>query len=213
MGLILLDATVIAGFLDADDPLHEVTVTRLKELLGTHQLVASVLSWGNVIDGVCLAHHPQEHIEGFFDAFVKLLPLDSQMATSAARLARKHRSLSMPDALILGTADVEPEIETLLGTDPTWLKITGLRCKVELLQARASTRRGGRGPERAQERDAGLNVVQARAGCGPKRTEPQEDHRRSGRAFPGAYPTSVARQSTEPARTTHSQACPVTAAI
>ena len=135
MGLILLDATVIAGFLDADDPLHEVTVTRFKEALGTHQLVASVLSWGNVIEGVYLGHHPQEQVEGFFDAFVDLLEIDMPVAVSAAKLARKHKSLSMPDALVLGTADIEPKIETVLGTDPAWAKITDLRCKVELLEA------------------------------------------------------------------------------
>jgi hypothetical protein len=142
VGLILLDATVIAGFLDADDPLHEVTVTRLKEVLGPHQLVASVLSWGNVMEGIHLGHHPQEQVEGFFDAFVDLLEIDMPVAVSAARLARKHRWLSMPDALVLGTADIEPEIDTVLGTDPAWLKITGLRCRVELLKVRA---RGGAG--------------------------------------------------------------------
>jgi predicted nucleic acid-binding protein len=134
VGLILLDATVIAGFLDAEDPLHELTVARLKEILGAHQLAASVLGYGEVMAGVYQGHHPHEHVKDFFDAFVKLLPVESRMATSAARLARKHRSLSMPDALILGTADVEPEIETVLGTDPAWAKITGLRCQVELLK-------------------------------------------------------------------------------
>jgi predicted nucleic acid-binding protein len=141
MGLILLDSPLIAGFLDADDSLHEVTVARLKELLGTHQLVASVLSYGEVMDGICLAHHPQEQVEGFFDAFVKdLLPVDMRVAGSAARLARKHRSLPMPDALILGTAQVHPEIETILCADPTWPKITGLRPNVELLKARPQVR-------------------------------------------------------------------------
>jgi predicted nucleic acid-binding protein len=135
VGLILLDATVIAGFLDADDPLHEVTVTRFKEALSTHQLVASVLSWGNVMEGIQLGHHPREHVEGFFDAFVDLLEIDMPVAVSAARLASKHRSLSMPDALILGTADTVPKIDTILGTNPAWSKITGLRCKVELLKA------------------------------------------------------------------------------
>jgi len=135
VGLILLDSTVIAGFLDADDPLHEVTVARLKEALGSHQLVTSVLGYGEVMAGVYQGHHPQEHVEGFFDAFVDVLPVDNHVATSAARLARKHRSLSMPDALILGTADIEPEIETILATNPTWSEITGLRCKVELLEA------------------------------------------------------------------------------
>jgi PIN domain nuclease of toxin-antitoxin system len=135
VGLILLDSTVIAGFLDADDPLHEVIVARLKEVLGPHQLVASVFSYGEVMAGVYQGHHPQEQVKDFFDTFVNLLSIDNDVATSAARLARKHRSLSMPDALVLGTADIEPEIDTIFGTNPAWAKITGLRCKVELLRA------------------------------------------------------------------------------
>jgi predicted nucleic acid-binding protein len=135
VGLILLDSTVIASFLDADDALHQVTVARLKEILSSHQLVASVLSYGEVMAGVYQGHHPPEQVKDFFDTFVNLLSIDNDVATSAARLARKHRSLSMPDALVLGTADVEPEIETILATNPTWSKITGLRCKVELLEA------------------------------------------------------------------------------
>jgi hypothetical protein len=38
VGLILLDSTVIVGFLDADDALHEATVARLKKIVGTHPL-------------------------------------------------------------------------------------------------------------------------------------------------------------------------------
>jgi PIN domain nuclease of toxin-antitoxin system len=135
VGLILLDSTVIASFLDADDALHQVTVARLKEILSSHQLVASVLSYGEVMASVYQGHHPPEQVKDFFDTFVNLLSIDNDVATSAARLARKHRSLSMPDALVLGTADIEPEIETVLGTNPAWSKITGLRCKVELLEA------------------------------------------------------------------------------
>ena len=41
VGLILLDSTVIVGFLDADDALHGVSVVRLREVVGSHPLVAS----------------------------------------------------------------------------------------------------------------------------------------------------------------------------
>jgi hypothetical protein len=40
----------------------------------------------------------------------------------------------MPDALILATADLQPEIETVLCADGDWAKIKGLSCKVELLK-------------------------------------------------------------------------------
>jgi hypothetical protein len=52
VGLILLDSTVIVGFLDADDALHEVTVAGIKEIVGSHPLVASVISYAEVMTGV-----------------------------------------------------------------------------------------------------------------------------------------------------------------
>jgi len=112
--LILLDSTVIVGFLDADDALHDVTVARFKEIVGSHPLAASVISYAEVMTGVSLGHHPKEGVEGFFEAFVKdLLPVDRSVAARAAMLRGKRKSLSMPDALILASADLDADIETV----------------------------------------------------------------------------------------------------
>lgn len=135
MGLILLDSTVIVGFLDADDALHEITVARFKEIVGSHPLVASVISYAEVMTGVSLGHHPRKRVDGFFDTFVKdLLPVDRPVAARAAMLRGKRKSLPMPDALILATADLQPEIETVLCADQDWPKVKGFSCRVELLK-------------------------------------------------------------------------------
>ena len=85
--------------------------------------------------GVSLGHHPEENVDGFFDAFVKeLLPVDMPVAARAATLRGKRRSLSMPDALILATADLHAEIGTVICADGDWPKVNGLDCKVELLR-------------------------------------------------------------------------------
>jgi predicted nucleic acid-binding protein len=134
--LILLDSTVIVGVLDTDDALHEVTVARFKEVVGSHLLVASVISYAEVMTGVSLGHHPRERVEGFFDTFVKdLLPVDKSVAARGARLRAERKALSMPDALILATADLNEEIETALCADKEWSKIKGLSCQIELLRA------------------------------------------------------------------------------
>lgn len=136
MGLILLDSTVIVGFLDADDALHEAAVARFKEIVGSHPLIASVISYAEVMTGVSLGHHPQQHVDGFFDVLVKdLLPVDRPIAARAAALRGKRKSLPMPDALILATADLQPEVETVLCADGDWPKIKGLSCRIELLKA------------------------------------------------------------------------------
>jgi predicted nucleic acid-binding protein len=138
VGLILLDSTVIVGFLDADDALHKVTVARFREIVGSHPLVASVISYAEVMTGVSLGHHPKKHVDGFFDTFVKdLLPIEKPVAARAATLRGRRKSLPMPDALILATADIHPEIETILCADGDWPKVKGLSCQIELLKVDA----------------------------------------------------------------------------
>ncbi|HYM65699.1 MAG TPA: hypothetical protein VEW68_00250, partial [Patescibacteria group bacterium] len=50
----------------------------------------------------------------------------------------KHTSLRMPDALILATADLHEDIDTVLCADGAWPKVKGLSCRVELLKPTAS---------------------------------------------------------------------------
>jgi predicted nucleic acid-binding protein len=135
VGLILLDSTTIVGFLDADDALHEVAVARLREIIGSHPLAASVISYAELMTGVSLGHHSHERVDRFFDALVKdLLPVDRKVAARAATLRGKRISLRMPDALILATADIHEDIGTIVCADDDWPKVRGLNCKVELLK-------------------------------------------------------------------------------
>jgi predicted nucleic acid-binding protein len=133
VGLILLDSTVIVGFLDADDALHEATVARFREIVPTHPLVASAITYAEVTTGVALGHHPPETVDGFFQALVReILPADTPVAARAGALRGRHPSLRMPDALILATADINPDIEAVLCGDRDWAKVKGLDCRVEL---------------------------------------------------------------------------------
>jgi predicted nucleic acid-binding protein len=139
--LILLDSTVIVGFLDADDALHEVAVTKLREIVGSNPLAASVISYAELMTGVSLGHHDQEHVDRFFDALIKdLLPVDRKVAARAATLRGKRISLRMPDALILATADLHEDIDTIVCADDDWPKVKGLSCEVELLKAASRSR-------------------------------------------------------------------------
>jgi predicted nucleic acid-binding protein len=136
VGLILLDSTIIVGFLDADDALHEIAVTRLREIVGSYPLAASVISYAELMTGVSLGHHSHERVDRFFDALVKdLLPVDRKVAARAATLRGKRISLGMPDALILATADLHEDIDTIVCADDDWPKVKGLSCKVELLKS------------------------------------------------------------------------------
>jgi predicted nucleic acid-binding protein len=135
VGLILLDSTVIVGFLDRDDALHEVAVAKLKEVIGSESLLASTVSYAEVMTGVARGHHPERQVQRFFDVVVgDLLAVDRQVAARAAVLRGKRVSLRMPDALILATADVHDEVDTVLCADAEWPKVKGLSCRVELLK-------------------------------------------------------------------------------
>ncbi|HEV2998113.1 MAG TPA: PIN domain-containing protein [Solirubrobacteraceae bacterium] len=141
MGLILLDSTVVVGFLDADDAFHEASVAKLKEVISAHHLAASVVSYAEVMTGVTLGHHPKAHVDGFFEAFIaSLLPVDRTIAARGAELRGRRRSLPMPDALILATADLNVDVETVICADGDWPKVAGLNCRVELLKVGAPNR-------------------------------------------------------------------------
>lgn len=133
--MILLDSTVIVGFLDADDALHSATVGIFRALVRSSSLAASAISYAEVMTGAALGHHAGDAVDGFFDAFIKdLLPVDRPVAARAAGLRGRRSSLAMPDALILATADLHPQIDAVVCADAQWPKVKGLSCAVELLR-------------------------------------------------------------------------------
>ncbi|HEY7829296.1 MAG TPA: PIN domain-containing protein [Solirubrobacteraceae bacterium] len=135
MALILLDTTAIVGFLDRDDALHEVTVTALKAAGAKSSFAASAVSYAEIMTGVALGQHQQDVVDGFFADLVReLLPVDRAVAARAGVLRGRRRSLRMPDALILASADLHEDVETVLCADGDWPKVQGLSCRVELLR-------------------------------------------------------------------------------
>jgi predicted nucleic acid-binding protein len=133
--LILLDTTAIVGFLDRDDALHEAAVSGLRGAGADNAFAASAVSYAEVMTGVALGHHPRELVEGFFtDLIRELLPVDRAVAARAGALRGSRRSLRMPDALILATADLHEEVERVICADGDWPKVEGLRCGIELLR-------------------------------------------------------------------------------
>ncbi len=138
MGLIHLDAGVVIGFLDADDAHHpaarELLVRAADE--GDHlALAASALA-------ECLVG-PARHGDGAVDVvrtLIERLPaevvhLDTETATAAARLRARHRSLRLPDALVIATAATGCA-DRLVTTDHRWPSAAdmGLTLAIERLQ-------------------------------------------------------------------------------
>ena len=106
MGLTHLDAGVIIGFLDADDSHHDTARAALSNALDHgDQLFMAASALAECLVGP--ARRSQQAIElvrTVIDRLpVSVVDLDTEIATRAAILRARHRTLKLPDALVIAT--------------------------------------------------------------------------------------------------------------
>lgn len=131
---VVLDSDAVVGFLDRDDVLHDAADAAIRNLVGREQLLVSVVTYAEVLTGARLGHHDEHRVRGFFgDLISEVLPVDVAVADVAADLRSRRKSLRMPDAMILATAEIQPEVSLVVTGDIEATKIAGLNCKVQLL--------------------------------------------------------------------------------
>jgi predicted nucleic acid-binding protein len=131
---VVLDSDSVVGFLDRDDALHDAADVAIRDLTGKHRLLVSVVTYAEVLTGARLGHHDEVVVGGFFTELISaILPVDAAVADRAAELRSRFRSLRMPAALILATADTEPSVELIVTGDQKIAKVSGLSCTVRLL--------------------------------------------------------------------------------
>lgn len=132
---VVLDSDAVVGFLDRNDALHDAADRAIRDLLGKDRLLASVVTYAEVLTGARLGRHDEHGVRGFFsDLISEVLPVDVDVADMAADLRSRRRSLRMPDAMILATAQIQPEVGLVLTGDQEAAKVRGLTCKVQLLR-------------------------------------------------------------------------------
>jgi predicted nucleic acid-binding protein len=132
---VVLDTAAIVGFLDRDDALHAVAARAIGEMITEQRLLVSVVTFAEVRTGVELLHHDDAPVRDFFaDLIAEVLPVDVATAERAAKLRAGHRSLRMPDALILAAADLHPEADVVLTGDADLAAVDGVDCRVDLLR-------------------------------------------------------------------------------
>jgi predicted nucleic acid-binding protein len=131
VALVVLDASVVIAFLDPDDALHGAAVEALTE--HQHDELLIPLS---VYAEILVAPHRRgieavAEVEAFLADFaIRIEAMTPAIARAAARLRGQYRSLRLPDALVLATAD-EVEADTLVTGDESWVRIGG---RVRLIQ-------------------------------------------------------------------------------
>lgn len=131
---VVLDSDAVIGFLDSGDALHAAADSAIRELIAKERLAVSVVTYAEVLTGARLGHHDEEAVKGFFtDLVSEVLPIDVRIADAAARLRADRRALRMPDALILATAEADPDVDMVLSGDAGLAAASDLTCQVRLL--------------------------------------------------------------------------------
>lgn len=132
MGAVVLDSSVVIGLLDAADALHEQALTALIRRTADgaeFSLPASVLA--EVLVGEARRSRPAVDLRRrhLTELFGQVRVLDEEVAAAAANLRAGHRSLRLPDALVIATGIVD-DADTILTADKRW---AGVDKRVEVL--------------------------------------------------------------------------------
>jgi predicted nucleic acid-binding protein len=131
---VVLDSGAVVGFLDRQDALHDAADAAVRDLVRGQRLLASVVTYAEVLTGARLGHN-EDDVAGFFAELLSaVLPVDVAVADKAADLRSRFKSLRMPDALILATAEMDPEVDLIVTGDRQLTKVSGLRVGVRLLR-------------------------------------------------------------------------------
>ena len=131
-----LDAGVIIAFLDADDSHHDAATSALARALDQ----ADRLSIAASALAECLvgpARRSTKAVDLVRTAIGRLpatvVPLDDEIATRAAVLRARHRTLKLPDALVIATADTAGA-DRLVTTDRKWPTAKAMKLTIAIEQ-------------------------------------------------------------------------------
>lgn len=132
MGLTVLDAGVIIAVLDGDDAHHGVAREALHDVLERgHRLALPASAYAEIMVGpLRRGRDAATTVDAFIDALPAIIePATRDIARAAAALRARHgRSLRLPDALVLATAQVLGA-DGVLTTDTGWPD-TGMAVRV-----------------------------------------------------------------------------------
>lgn len=136
MGLIHLDAGVIIGFLDGDDSHHDASRAALSQALGrSDRLAIAASALAECLVGPA-RRSPQaiELVRTVIDRLpVSVVDLNAEIATQAAVLRARHRTLKLPDALVIATAATSGA-DHLITTNRKWPTAKAMKLTVAIEQ-------------------------------------------------------------------------------
>jgi predicted nucleic acid-binding protein len=124
VAIVVLDASVVIAFLDAADTHHAAAVAALAQVR-SRELVLPASAYAEMLVGP--ARRGRQAMvaarEFVADLALRVEPLSVDIAERAAVLRATHRSLRLPDAFVLATADALDAL-SVLTADRTWPRVS-----------------------------------------------------------------------------------------
>ena len=122
MGLTVIDAGVLIGFLDRNDAHHQGAEQALRNMIArSDQIVLPASAFAEALvapsrmgaDAVATVRDLIDRVP------IDIGPLDVETSLAAAQLRARHPALKLPDALVVATA-VTLDADHLVTTDRKW---------------------------------------------------------------------------------------------
>jgi predicted nucleic acid-binding protein len=144
VAVALVDSSAIIAYLIEDDTLHDGAVKAIESAMRAgRSLAMSAVTWSETLHGALLGYFPEAALRELVEDFgIDILAVDAAVAEQAASLQKAYRNttkkeprpkLRTPDALILATSLIHPEIEMVIGGDEKWIKVPGVGVEIALL--------------------------------------------------------------------------------
>ena len=125
MALIVLDASVVIAHLDSADALHTAATEALLEVADDDLRLPASAYAEALVDPTTKGQLARAR-DRIGALGLGIVPLDAAIAERAASLRARHRTLRLPDALVLATAE-ELEADAVLTGDRRWRRLPRVR--------------------------------------------------------------------------------------
>jgi predicted nucleic acid-binding protein len=122
MALIVIDASLGIALLDPADMLHAAAVTAFFEM-ATDDLVMPASALSETLVAPAREGKLEQARSRLQRLEVRVAAADEQVAVEAARLRGHHRSLRLPDALVIATGEVL-EADSTVTCDRRWQRVS-----------------------------------------------------------------------------------------
>ncbi|HET7768389.1 MAG TPA: PIN domain-containing protein [Chloroflexota bacterium] len=124
MALVVLDASVVIGFLDATDARHDRAVAALSARRTDELIVPASVYAETLVRPFREGTAAVAKAERFYADFViRIEPLSRDIARRAAELRSRRRGLKLPDAIVIATGEVL-SASAILTADEEWPRIS-----------------------------------------------------------------------------------------